>query len=124
VKLNILVGATSVLLFTSTTAPVQCDDTGKTPLSAVQPRRFGFPGGIGVTRGWYIWRSFDPDKWTAQVSHEATGEKFKVRVLPWATTYRYLVYGAHPDELLAGERVNLPRVKALIGEKVVRVRAK
>ena len=28
-------------------------------------------------------------------------------VLPWATTYRYLVYGAHPDELLPGERVNL-----------------
>jgi hypothetical protein len=30
-----------------------------------------------------------------------------VRVLPWATTYRHLVYGAHPDELLPGERVNL-----------------
>jgi len=28
-------------------------------------------------------------------------------VLPWLTTYRHLVYGAHPDELLPGERVNL-----------------
>ncbi len=77
------------------------------PASPVAPRRFGFPGGVGPTRGWYVWRRFDPDTWTAEVSHEATGERFTTRVLPWATTYRYLVYGAHPDELLAGERVNL-----------------
>jgi hypothetical protein len=77
------------------------------PASPVNPRRFGFPGGVGPTRGWYVWRRFDPEAWTAEVSHEATGEKFTVRVLPWATTYRHLVYGAHPDELLPGERVNL-----------------
>lgn len=75
--------------------------------SPVHPRRFGFPGGVGATRGWYIWRDFDRATWTAKVSHEATGEDFTVKVLPWATTYRHLVYGAHPDELLPGERVNL-----------------
>ncbi|MBI1831035.1 MAG: hypothetical protein HYR84_06260 [Planctomycetes bacterium] len=30
-----------------------------------------------------------------------------MRVLPWLTTYRHLAYGANPDELLPGERVNL-----------------
>src|SRR5262249_38078434 len=28
------------------------------------------------------------------------------RVLPWATTYRYLNYGVRPDEILPGERIN------------------
>jgi len=41
------------------------------------------------------------------VSNESSGEKVTVRVLPWMTTYRHLVYGAHPDDLLPGERVNL-----------------
>jgi len=41
------------------------------------------------------------------VGHEQSGEVFKVRVLPWATTYRHLAYGASPDDLLPGERVNL-----------------
>jgi lysophospholipase L1-like esterase len=77
------------------------------PAAAVQPRRFGFPGGVGATRGWYVWHEFDRATWIAKVSHETTGEKYAVRVLPWATTYRHLVYGAHPDELLTGERVNL-----------------
>src|SRR5947209_16846317 len=77
------------------------------PASPVHPRRFGLPGGVGPTRGWYVWRKFDAEKWTADVSHEGTGETYHVRVLPWATTYRHLVYGAHPDELLPGERVNL-----------------
>jgi gluconolactonase len=75
--------------------------------SPLHPRRFGHPGGVGPTRGWYVWHRFDPDKWTAEVSHEGTGTRYSVRVLPWATTYRYLVYGAHPQELLPGERVNL-----------------
>lgn len=77
------------------------------PASTVHPRKFGLPGGIGVTRGWYVWHKFDAKTWQAEVSHEGTGEKYKVRVLPWLTTYRHLAYGAHPDELLPGERVNL-----------------
>jgi len=77
------------------------------PASAVYPRKFGLPGGIGQTRGWYVWRKFDAKTWQAEVSHEGTGEKYTVRVLPWLTTYRHLSYGAHPDELLPGERVNL-----------------
>jgi hypothetical protein len=77
------------------------------PASPVHPRRFGMPGEIGPTRGWYIWRKFDAERGFADVNHEATGEKCTVRVLPWATTYRHLVYGAHPDELQPGERVNL-----------------
>jgi hypothetical protein len=77
------------------------------PASAVHPRRFGLPGGIGQTRGWYVWRKFDARTWQAEVSHEESGEKYTVRVLPWLTTYRHLAYGAHPDELLPGERVNL-----------------
>jgi gluconolactonase len=75
--------------------------------SPVHPRRFGLPGGVGQTRGWYIWEKWDPQTWQAEVRHEGTGEKYTVRVLPWLTTYRHLVYGAHPDELLPGERVNL-----------------
>ena len=77
------------------------------PASAVHPRKFGVPGGIGQTRGWYVWRSFDAKSGFAEVSHEASGEKSTVRVLPWLTTYRHLAYGAHPDDLLPGERVNL-----------------
>ncbi|MFO0965240.1 MAG: hypothetical protein U0793_06600 [Gemmataceae bacterium] len=77
------------------------------PASPVHPRRFGLPGGVGVTRGWYVWEKFDAKNWSAEVRHEASGEKYKVRVLPWLTTYRHLAYGAHPDQLLPGERVNL-----------------
>jgi hypothetical protein len=73
----------------------------------VHPRRFGSPGGIGISRGWYVWHSWNPETWQAEVSSEGSGEKFTVRVLPWLTTYRYLVYGAHPSDLLPGERVNL-----------------
>ena len=75
--------------------------------SVIHPRKFGVPGGIGTTRGWYIWKSFDPDTMTANVTRESSDEIIKTRVLPWATTYRYLVYGASPSDLLPGERVNL-----------------
>ncbi|MBI3822845.1 MAG: hypothetical protein HY289_09230, partial [Planctomycetes bacterium] len=77
------------------------------PASAVHPRKFGLPGGIGVTRGWYVWHKFDAKTGQAEVAHEGTGQKYTVRVLPWLTTYRHLAYGANPDELLPGERVNL-----------------
>jgi len=77
------------------------------PESSVHPRKFGAPGGIGVTRGWYVWRSWNPETGQAEVSSEGSGEKFTTRVLPWLTTYRHLAYGAHPDDLLPGERVNL-----------------
>jgi hypothetical protein len=77
------------------------------PASPVHPRRFGSPGGIGQTRGWYVWHSFDPETGRAEVSHEQTGQRFATRVLPWATSYRHLAYPGHPDELLPGERVNL-----------------
>jgi hypothetical protein len=76
------------------------------PASAVHPCKFGLPGGVGVTRGWYVWHKFDAKTWQAEVAHEGTGQKYTVRVLPWLTTYRHLAYGAHPDELLPGERVN------------------
>jgi TPR repeat protein len=75
---------------------------------AVHPRQFGSPGGgIGATRGWYIWHRFDPDTWEAEVSHDPPQEMYKVRVLPWATTYRLLNYGTRPEQLLSGERVNI-----------------
>ncbi|MBI3857699.1 MAG: hypothetical protein HY293_18615 [Planctomycetes bacterium] len=77
------------------------------PESPVHPRKFGTPGGIGVTRGWYVWRAWHPETGLADVSNEQSGEAFTVRVLPWATTYRHLAYGAAPDDLLPGERVNL-----------------
>jgi gluconolactonase len=77
------------------------------PASPVHPRRFGQPGGVAGIRGWYIWRRWDREKREAEVSHEGTGEVYKVRVLPWATSYRRLAYGATPDDLLPGERVNL-----------------
>ncbi len=75
---------------------------------AVNPRQFGAPGsGVGVSRGWFIWQRFDPQTWEAEVSREDLSETWKVRVLPWCTTYRYLNYGVRPDQLLAGERVNM-----------------
>jgi hypothetical protein len=77
------------------------------PASAVHPRKFGTPGGVGESRGWYVWRSFDPEKWTAEVGREQGPERFTVRVLPWLTSYRRLAYPGHPDELRPGERVNL-----------------
>lgn len=77
------------------------------PESPVHPRKFGSPGGVGVTRGWYVWRAWNPETGLADVSSEGSAEVFTVRVLPWMTTYRHLVYGASPDDLLPGERVNL-----------------
>lgn len=77
------------------------------PESPVHPRKFGSPGALGITRGWYVWRSWSPETGLAEVGNEQSGEKYTVRVLPWMTTYRHLAYGAHPDDLLPGERVNL-----------------
>jgi len=76
---------------------------GAHPLHA---RRFGVPGNIGVSRGWYVWRKFDRATWTGEFEHEGNGEIFTAKILPWATTYRHLTYGAHVDEPLPGERVN------------------
>jgi gluconolactonase len=76
---------------------------GAHPLHA---RRFGVPGNIGISRGWYIWRKFDRATWTGEFEHEGNGEIFAAKILPWATTYRHLTYGAHVDEPLPGERVN------------------
>jgi len=75
--------------------------------SPVHSTKFGFPGGIGTTRGWYIWKSFDPKSMEAIVTRESSDEPIKTRVLPWMTTYRHLVYGTSPADLLEGERVNL-----------------
>ena len=72
----------------------------------LHPRRFGVPGNIGISRGWYVWKKFDSATWTVDVMNESSGEAFTAKVLPWATTYRHLGYGAHVDELLPGERVN------------------
>ena len=77
------------------------------PASPVHPRKFGAPGGIGITRGWYVWHGWNRETGQAEVSNEASREKFTVRVLPWCTTYRHLAYGAPPDDLLPGERVNM-----------------
>ena len=35
-------------------------------LQAVHPRRFGAPGVVGPSRGWFIWRQFNPDTWEAE----------------------------------------------------------
>lgn len=72
----------------------------------LHPRRFGVPGNIGASRGWYIWRKFDPATWTAELQHESDGQIFTSKVIPWVTCYRHLVYDAHVDELLPGERIN------------------
>jgi hypothetical protein len=74
---------------------------------AVHPRKFGFPGGLGPSRGWYVWHSWNPETWEAVVSRDPPKEKWTVRVLPWATTYRYGVYGVRPDALLRGEKLNI-----------------
>lgn len=71
------------------------------------PEAYLSPGGVGPSRGWYVWRHWNPRTREAEISRDPPGEVWKARVLPWATTYRYLTYGASPDELLPGERVNL-----------------
>jgi gluconolactonase len=95
-------GHPGVAMKTIRTIAVQPSE-GAHPL---HPRRFGVPGNIGISRGWYVWRKFDPATWTVEVQNESSGEIFTSRVLPWATTYRHLYYDAHVDELLPGERVN------------------
>lgn len=92
-----------ILLAVAALIQVAPDD----PSSAVHPRRFGSPGGVGVARGWYIWRSYDAKTGRAEVAREGDGAAFSTRVLPWATTYRHLVYGEPVDALRPGERVNL-----------------
>jgi gluconolactonase len=92
-------GAELKPLRTLATAPHE----GAHPLHA---RRFGVPGNIGISRGWYVWRKFDRATWTGEFEHEGNGEVFTAKILPWATTYRHLTYGAHVDEPLPGERVN------------------
>lgn len=78
------------------------------PASPVHPRKFGLADHrVESIRGWYLWQRWDPMTWEAEVTKDPPGEVYKVRVLPWATTYRHLVYGARPDDLLPGERVNL-----------------
>jgi hypothetical protein len=74
---------------------------------ALHPAKFGSPGGIGETRGWYYWLSYDPAAGTAEVENESGGERTVVRVLPWLTSYRELAYPGFVDELRPGERVNL-----------------
>jgi hypothetical protein len=74
---------------------------------AVHPRKFGLPGGVGTVRGWYVWEKWSPTTGQAVVRHETRNTRHHVEVLPWATTYRRLAYGASPDALLPGERVNL-----------------
>lgn len=76
-------------------------------LAAVHPRKFGAPGMIGKSRGWYVWRKWNPDTWEAEVTRDPPGEVFRVRVLPWATTYRHLAYAARFDDLLPGEKMNM-----------------
>ncbi len=76
-------------------------------LIAVHPRKFGAPGFIGKSRGWWVWKSWNPETWEAEVTPDPPGEVIKVRVLPWVTTYRHLAYGARIDELLPGEKMNM-----------------
>ena len=92
-----------LLLLLAQETPLRPED----PASAVHPRKFGSPGGVGVTRGWYVWRSFDPETWRARVSHEQTGETYDVRVLPWMTVWRHQADAVSPADLLPGERLNL-----------------
>jgi hypothetical protein len=80
---------------------------------AVNPRQFGpADSKIGTSRGWYIWKSFNPETREVEVMPDdphgkGNVEVFKAKMLPWATTYRHLTYGAGPEGLLPGERVNI-----------------
>lgn len=82
-------------------------------LVLVNPRQFGpADSKIGTSRGWYILKSFDPETREAEIipdrpQETGTPEVFRARMLPWATTYRHLTYGAGSEGLLPGERVNI-----------------
>ena len=76
-------------------------------LIAVHPRKFGAPGLIGRSRGWWVWKKWNPETWEAEVTPDPPGEVVRVRVLPWATTYRHLAYGARFDQLVPGEKMNM-----------------
>lgn len=77
------------------------------PGKQIPAREIVYPGSSGPGRGWWIWRRWDPKTWEAEITTDPPGESWTTKVLPWATTVRYLTYGARPDELLPGERVNL-----------------
>lgn len=76
-------------------------------LIAVHPRKFWAPGMIGRSRGWWVWKKWNPETWEAEVTPDPPGEVIRVRVLPWATTYRHLAYGARFDQLVPGEKMNM-----------------
>ena len=76
-------------------------------LIAVHPRKFGAPGMIGRSRGWWVWKKWNPETWEAEVTPDPPGDVIRVRVLPWATTYRHLAYGARFDQLVPGEKMNM-----------------
>ena len=80
---------------------------GDAPVKPPTARDYASPGGVGPSRGWYVWKKFDPDTWEVEVTRDPPGDSWKARVLPYCTTYRYQVYGSRPDALLPGERVNL-----------------
>ena len=71
------------------------------------PDQFGYPGNIGPSRGWYIWHKYNPHRREVEVSRDPPVENWTAKVLPWCTTYRDQSYGALPEELLPGERVNV-----------------
>jgi len=79
----------------------------------VNPRQFGpADSKIGTSRGWYIWKSFNSETRVVEVMPDdppgkGNADVFKATMLPWATTYRHLTYGAGPEGLLPGERVNI-----------------
>lgn len=71
-----------------------------------------FPPGKVATpqqerRGWYSWLKWNPETWEAVVGSEPPGQTWNLRVLPWASTIRHMAFGARPDDLLPGERVNI-----------------
>jgi hypothetical protein len=80
---------------------------GDAPVQPPTARDYGSPGGVGPSRGWYVWQKFNPDTWEVIVTRDPPGDSWQARVLPYCTTYRYQVYGARPDALVPGERVNL-----------------
>ena len=39
-----------------------------------RPRNYALPGGVGPSRGWYVWKKFDPDTWEVEVTRDPPGE--------------------------------------------------
>ena len=58
---------------------------GDAPVKPPAARDYASPGGVGPSRGWYVWKKFDPDTWQVEVTRDPPGE---TTVDSWSGRFR------------------------------------